>query len=347
MLTHLCQPRKLPTREACEAEATLSPLVTCEYVWHNRTRVCDLREPGSTSSARSSRSSHAREALHRCIRSHRTRGSSLVNVTRPLDGGVAIVESMTSNMFSAAGVPLKEEHQRTTHNIRCWAARHNYSLILNGVSLAELRQGYSTAYGPRRLWGGVPFDKINDVRHRVTRQALERYEAVLHIDTDTIALNENRSLRRHLHGPGLMTFQIREMCARITRAHMPRGRGCTHTRRNNAHRLTFRPRAHAPPIQTYICTPRPVPCMLLPHVRCNRAPLLTRRTACDRLPRACAQWRGRCSHVPGTPIARGCLLPRSLGPDGAPHASEPTADAQHGQRGECPIDRICAHFCRA
>lgn len=251
MLTHLCQPRKLPTREACEAEATLSPLVTCEYVWHNRTRVCDLREPGSTSSARSSRSSHAREALHRCIRSHRTRGSSLVNVTRPLDGGVAIVESMTSNMFSAAGVPLKEEHQRTTHNIRCWAARHNYSLILNGVSLAELRQGYSTAYGPRRLWGGVPFDKINDVRHRVTRQALERYEAVLHIDTDTIALNENRSLRRHLHGPGLMTFQIREMCASITRAHTPRGRGwgrgCTHTRRNNARRLTFRPRAHAPP----------------------------------------------------------------------------------------------------
>ena len=124
----------------------------------------------------------------------------------------AIVESMTDNYFSAPGVPLKEEHRRTTQSIRCWAARHNYTLELSSVSVDELRQGYSKSYGPRRTWRGVEYDKINDIRHRVVGRFLERssYSHVLHIDTDTLALNESRSLRRFLRHPAAV--QVPTVC---------------------------------------------------------------------------------------------------------------------------------------
>lgn len=207
MITHLCQPRRVSSYAACEAEAAISAEF-CDggFKFYNKTSVCDLRESTSAVSSHSK----TRDALDRCVRARRKIALSKAGGASG-SGGVAIVESMTENMFKSPGVPLKEEIRRTTHNIGCWAARHNYSLVLNGVNASELRGGYSRPYGPRRLWNGVPFDKINDVRHRVVGRLLDRYDAVLHIDTDTIALNENRSLRRYLHHPAKLTFQMREI----------------------------------------------------------------------------------------------------------------------------------------
>jgi len=113
-------------------------------------------------------------------------------------------------VLTSGGVPLKEELRRTTHNIRCWATRHNYTLRIHALSLAVLRTGYSQPYGPKRTWHGVPYDKVNDVRHRVVAQYLLRHSHVLHIDTDTIALNETRSLRPYTRHPAAVTLQLRE-----------------------------------------------------------------------------------------------------------------------------------------
>lgn len=202
LYSHLCQPRRLASRAACDAESHNMSVWCAPATWYPRTSVCDFQE-AARSSARSSRT---RDELHRCLRERRATFAE-----RSVDGGLAIVESMTANYYTAPGVPLREEHKRTAHNIRCWARRHNYSLVLHSVALSELREGYSAAYGPRRVWRGVEYDKINDVRHRVAARYLERgYGHVLHIDTDTIALNDTRSLRRFLRHPAAVQLQIRE-----------------------------------------------------------------------------------------------------------------------------------------
>lgn len=211
--THLCQPHRLPSRAACDAEALVLQSYCVLTSWDERTGVCELREAQSPRAG----GSKARDELQRCVRARRaSTGASQLDGTLSTSGAssrVAIVESMTSNYFSAPGVPLKEEHRRTARSIDCWARRHNYSLLLHAVPHAELKRGYSAPYGPKRLWRGVPFDKINDVRHRVVASHLEpphAFDHVLHIDTDTIALNESRSLRRFLHHPAAVQFQVRE-----------------------------------------------------------------------------------------------------------------------------------------
>lgn len=182
----------------------------CDVTWHNATGVCELRDARPDDSS-SSTGSRTLDEFNSCVRARRVNRADYDAPMRGGSRGVAIVESMTANFFNAAGMPIKEEIHRTTHNIRCWAKRHNYTLILNSVPIEELRKGYSKPYGPRRLWSGVPFDKINDVRHRaVARYLDEGYEHVLHIDTDTIAIGEGRSLEPFLRHPAAMQFQMRE-----------------------------------------------------------------------------------------------------------------------------------------
>jgi hypothetical protein len=208
----LCQPQRMASHEECVTAARNSPWCVLA-AWYDDTRVCDLHEPPRIGSRTSSR---ARDELHRCLRARREVEKPLSSGgTPPLrmysPGSVAIVESMTANMFQPDGrTPAREEVQRTSHNIRCWARRHNYSLVLHGVAIDELRSGYSSPYGARRLWRGVPYDKINDVRHLVVSKYLERHGHVLHIDTDTIALREGRSLAPFLASRAAMQFQVRE-----------------------------------------------------------------------------------------------------------------------------------------
>lgn len=180
----------------------------CTITWHSTTSVCELRD--APSDASSLTGSRMRDEFNRCVRARRSsdnHASSHGGGSR----GVAIVESMTANYLNELGEVVKEEVRRTTHNMRCWATRHNYTHILNAVPLAELRKGYSKPYGPNRLWDGVPFDKINDVRHRAVSRYLDQgYEHVLHVDTDTIALAKGRSLERFIRHPAAMHLQMRE-----------------------------------------------------------------------------------------------------------------------------------------
>ena len=222
--TYLCQPRILPTSKACDAEAALLATWCTLVKWHSRTSVCELQEelpqPRATvvEMGGAGVPSSTRDELHRCIRMERVHEHSTSDLSmRPSSSSktgrrVAIVESMTSNHFASPGVPLAEEHRRTVHSVGCWARRHNYTLVLHPVPLAELRTGYSKAYGPRRHWGGVSFDKINDVRHRVVERYLRggKYDHVLHVDTDTIALNVTRSLHSFTRHPAAMQLQVRE-----------------------------------------------------------------------------------------------------------------------------------------
>ena len=194
-MSFLCQPRRLADSSACEAAAN----TWCAVSWNASTRLCELRDRARTL-----------DAFDQCVKDRRPEFAKT-----GLGSSVAIVETMTSNLLQLSTsddmhVPLREEHKRTTHNVRCWANRHNYSLVIHPVPVALLRTGYSQPYGPRRTWQGVPFDKVNDVRHRVVSQYLKSYEHVLHIDTDTIALNESRSLRPYLRHPAAVTLQVRE-----------------------------------------------------------------------------------------------------------------------------------------
>ena len=221
--TYLCQPRILPTSKACDAEAALLATWCTLVKWHSRTSVCELQEALAPSAkileiGGAGVPSGTRDELQRCIRMERVHEHSTSDLSmRPSSSSktgrrVAIVESMTSNHFASPGVPLAEEHRRTVHSVGCWARRHNYTLVLHPVPLAELRTGYSKAYGPRRHWGGVSFDKINDVRHRVVERYLRggKYDHVLHVDTDTLALNVTRSLHSFTRHPAAMQLQVRE-----------------------------------------------------------------------------------------------------------------------------------------
>jgi len=81
------------------------------------------------------------------------------------------------------------------------------------VTVDALRRGYSRPYSPRRLYSGVPFDKVNDVRHKVIEQTYlrsENFSHVLHIDSDTIVLNSSRTLKPFLRDDSALSFQVRE-----------------------------------------------------------------------------------------------------------------------------------------
>ena len=143
----------------------------CTATWYDETRVCDLRERHDEREPLH----RTRDALDRCVADVEQQQQHSAP-TQKYVGGLAIFESMTSNLLSpTTGLAMKLEHQHTTHSIRCWARRHNYTLVLNGVGARELKAGYSTPYGPKRLWRGIPYDKINDVRHTIVASHLQSY----------------------------------------------------------------------------------------------------------------------------------------------------------------------------
>ena len=204
----LCQPRRLANYDECLSAQDVWCAVGS---WDNSTGICDLQErlPGNISKAAGT--NRAQQWVERCVRSTQ----ALEALPDGQRGRVGIIESMTANYVGENGLPKKEEIRRTTQTIRCWAQRHGYRLILHSVSAAELRSGYSAPYGPRRLWKGVPYDKINDVRHRVVARYLHNastnVEYVLHLDADTLALNTSRSLEPFLSSDApAMQFQVRE-----------------------------------------------------------------------------------------------------------------------------------------
>ena len=194
----LCQQRPHRSRAHCMQDAARSQKWCSSFVWDNQTQTCNFLDASV---------GRARAMLRNCIAANRSK----FGTTRQTES-VAIVETLTANLLSNTREPTREEHRRCAHNIRCWAARHGYQLVLHPVAADELRSGYSLAYGPRRLYAGVPFDKLNDVRHRVIEsQYLRReYSHVLHIDSDTIALNGSRSLRPFLRADAAISLQVRE-----------------------------------------------------------------------------------------------------------------------------------------
>ncbi len=191
----LCQSIPADTREHCLAAFRAQRWCT-SYTWHAELRLCELLEGPAGG---------AKRALLQCIAANHSdfEGSKK---------SVAIVETMTANLLSTSGEPVREEQRLCTHNVRCWATLHGYHLFLHPVAASELRHGYSRPYGPHRLYAGVPFDKVNDVRHAVIEaNYLRRHGHVLHIDSDTIALNSSRSLRPFLlHADAAVSLQIRE-----------------------------------------------------------------------------------------------------------------------------------------
>jgi hypothetical protein len=98
------------------------------HAWHSGSSTCELRDAANH---------HALDAWESCVRERQGEFAS------PPPHGLAVVETMTANMFTAADVPVKEEHRRTTHNVRCWGARHNYSLVMHALPADVLRTGYS------------------------------------------------------------------------------------------------------------------------------------------------------------------------------------------------------------